>query len=172
MFYASKEKKYINEGVAFELNGVQYPANWLNLSSAEEKAQIGLEEVVTTNARGDDKFYWVSEELNGATLTYVNTPKDLVQLKEQQSAQVKQAAYSLLLPSDWRVVKAVETQTRIADDWNQYRADVRAAADAAAFAIDSSATIEELIAAVDAIVWPVSPDAPVIETPSEDIPTA
>ena len=77
MFYATKQNKYIVEGTSFELDGVQYPAVWLNQATAEQKAALGLQEVIATDSPKDDRFYWVSEQLNGAELTYINTPKQL-----------------------------------------------------------------------------------------------
>ena len=41
----------------FTVNGIQYPANWLRLTSAEEKAAIGITEVADP-VRADDRFYW------------------------------------------------------------------------------------------------------------------
>jgi hypothetical protein len=32
MFYSTTTNTYIQEGTAFEINGIQYPQNWLNLS--------------------------------------------------------------------------------------------------------------------------------------------
>ena len=50
--------KTIQQGVAFaDADGNQYPANWLNLSSAEEKEAIGLEEVADPEIF-DNRFYW------------------------------------------------------------------------------------------------------------------
>ena len=84
MFYSTTDGQYINEGTAFTISDVQYPANWLNLSTPEEKASIGLEEVVATNSPANDQYYWVSTELNGATLTYINTPNDLTSVQEKR----------------------------------------------------------------------------------------
>ena len=89
MFYANKQDKYIVEGTAFELDGVQYPAVWLNQATSEQKSEIGLEEVIATNSPADDRYYWVSETLDKATLTYVNTPKDLNELKKNSVDQLK-----------------------------------------------------------------------------------
>ena len=57
MFYSSTDGQYIQEGSAFEIAGTQYPSNWLNLSTPEDKSAIGLEEVVATNSPANDKFY-------------------------------------------------------------------------------------------------------------------
>lgn len=165
MFYATKQQIYVNEGTAFTLDGVQYPANWLNLSTAEEKAEIGLVEVVATNQPADQTYYWVSETLDGATLTYVNVPKDLDSLKTQCTSQINQTAYSLLFPSDWMVVKATETGGTVAPEWNTYRAGVRATADQTKTAIAETTTVEELQTVMTDIVWPHDPNyvEPIVE---------
>ena len=123
MFYSTTTNSYIQEGTPFEIDGVQYPSNWLNLSTPEEKAALGLEEVVATNTPANQTYYWVSETLSGATLTYTNTPKDLTGVKSNAISQVNATAYSILLPTDWMVVKAVETSTTVAPAWNSWRQD-------------------------------------------------
>ena len=45
MFYKAPDQ-YINEGCQFTIDGVTYPANWLNQSTPEQKAALGLEEVI------------------------------------------------------------------------------------------------------------------------------
>lgn len=163
MFYNAQYNQYVQEGTAFTLGGVQYPANWLNCSTPEEKAAVGLVEVVATNQPGNSTYYWVSETLNGAELTYTNTPKDLDSLKTQCVSQTNQTAYSLLFPSDWMVVKATETGGVVDPAWNTYRADIRATADQTKTAIAATTTVEELQTLMDNVAWPVSPDAPVVE---------
>ena len=75
MFYHPSTQTYIREGVAFTLNELQYPANWLNLSTPDEKLILGLVEVVTVGTRADERTHYVSEELVGAERRIVNTPK-------------------------------------------------------------------------------------------------
>ena len=45
---------------AFTHNGMQYPANWLRLTSLEEKQAIGIVEVSDPPAEAvyDQRFYW------------------------------------------------------------------------------------------------------------------
>ena len=43
--------------VAFSHNDIQYPANWLRLSTAEEKTSIGITEVADAPTY-DSRFYW------------------------------------------------------------------------------------------------------------------
>ena len=157
MFYSSTDGQYIQENTPFTIDGVQYPANWLNLSTPEEKFALGLEEVVATNSPANDQYYWVSTELNGASLTYVNTPKDLTSVKDSAFNQVNSTAYSILLPSDWMVVKSIETSTKINADWNTYRVNVRSVADATKTAITGAADVDAVATIMGSIVWPTAP---------------
>jgi hypothetical protein len=157
MFYCTQNQQYIQEGTAFEINDVQYPANWLNLSTPEEKTEIGLEEVVATNSPANDQYYWVSTELNGATLTYINTPKDLTGVKTNAFTTINATAYSILQPSDWMVIKATETSTPVNADWNNWRASIRATADTTRTAITSAADVDAVATIMTSITWAKSP---------------
>lgn len=156
MFYIAPSQ-YIQDGAPFTVNGTSYPAGWLNAASAEEKAAIGLVEVTVVGQREDDRFYWVSESFADGVQTYTNTPKDLDGLKTQWVKQINQTAYSLLLPSDWMVVKALETSSTVPAEWTNYRAAVRSTAAAAVAAINAAADVPALQAAVQ-VTWPNDPN--------------
>lgn len=165
MFYYPPENLYINEGQAFTLGDTQYPANFLNLSTPEEKAAIGLEEVIATNSPANDQYYWVSSTLDKATLTYVNTPKDLTSVKSGALSQINNTAYTILQPSDWMVVKATETSTPINPDWNTYRANVRSTADQTRTAVTAAQDVDAVATIMGAIAWPKSPSQVAAEVP-------
>jgi hypothetical protein len=76
---------------------ISFPANWLRLSTAEEKAAIGITEVEDPQ-QVDQRFYWD-----------VNLPKDHAQLVDQWTLQIKQTAGSLLADTDWYIIRASET---------------------------------------------------------------
>ena len=57
--------KRLPQDTPFTQNGIQYPANWLNLSSLEEKEAIGITEVAQ-QTRPDDRFYWVTDNGDGS----------------------------------------------------------------------------------------------------------
>jgi len=156
MFYSTTTNTYIQEGTAFEINGIQYPQNWLNLSTPQEKAEIGLEEVIATNSPANQQYYWVSQELNGATLTYINNPKDLDTCKTNAISQLRTTAYTMLLPTDWMVVKSVETSTPIPSDWNTWRASVRTTCENAITAVNACTNVDEL--AQLTVTWPNDPN--------------
>jgi hypothetical protein len=157
MFYCTTNQQYIREGNPFEINGIQYPANWLNLSTPEEKLAIGLEEVVATNQPANQQFYWVSETLNGAQLTYTNTPKELAPCKANVVNQTNASAYSLLLPTDWMVVKAYETGGSIPAAWNTWRQTIRTEAQDYVRTVNACTTIEQL-ANLAPIQWANDPN--------------
>ena len=159
MFYYPPNNQYIQEGVPFEIDETQYPSNWLNLSTPEEKAELGLEEVITVGERKDDRYYWVSEKLEGANLVITNTPKDFDTVKQMALDNLDKQAYSLLFPSDWMITRKAETGTELAHDWSIYRDNIRLEVIVVRGQINAATTVDE-IAAIQPN-WPINPDAPV-----------
>ena len=163
MFYSTTDGQYIQQGTQFTIDGVEYPSNWLNLSTEEQKAEIGLEEVIATNQPASDVYYWVSTELDKASLTYINTPKDLDTVKSNSVSQINQTAYSILLPSDWMVVKSVETSTSIPANWNTWRESIRTTADTSRTAVAEAVDVDEVQTIMGSITWPQDPNQPIQE---------
>lgn len=128
--------------VPFTHDEIQYPANWLRLASPEDRAAIGITEVAEPE-RYDDRFYWG-----------VGNPKDLAGLKTQWINQVNQTAYSLLVQTDWMIVRKAEVGTDIPADTGTYRASVRTAAVANRAAIAGAADIDAFVSVVTALNWP------------------
>lgn len=157
MWYSTTDGQYIQEGTQFTIGGITYASNWLNLSTPEQKSAIGLEEVIATNSPANDVYYWVSTELNGPSLTYINTPKNLTDVKSNALSQVNNTAYSLLFPSDWMVVKSVETSTPINPDWNTWRASIRATADSTRTAVTAAQNVDAVATIMGSIQWAKSP---------------
>jgi hypothetical protein len=161
MFYSSTDGQYIQEGTQFTINSVTYPSGWLNQSTAEQKAELGLEEVVATNSPFNPTYYWTGETLNGATLTYTGIPKDLTDIQKQAVAQVNQTAYAILLPSDWMASKAFETSTPINPAWNTWRASIRTTAADTIALINSAIDVDNIANVMDNISWANDPNAPI-----------
>jgi len=153
--------QYVPDGSAFTWDGVQYPPQWVAQATPEQMAQIGMLPVVY-GPYPNDQYYWVGENApvitaTEVTITYTATPKDLTQLKANQVNTINQTAYSILLPSDWMVVKAVETSTTVPTDWNTWRQTIRNEAAAGVTAVEACTTVEEL-ATLPAIQWSPDPD--------------
>jgi len=142
--------------VPFEANGTQYPANWLRLASPEDRAAIGITEVVE-QPRPDDRFYWVSgPDDNG---DYTAIPKDLAGLKKTWTAQFKQTAWSMLSGSDWMIVRKSEDGTAVPADWTSYREAVRTTCQLAITDLETTTDIDAFIASVTSVQWPKDPNA-------------
>jgi len=45
----------------FTIDGTSYPANWLRLTSIEEKNAVGITEVADVTTTYDDRFYWSAD---------------------------------------------------------------------------------------------------------------
>ena len=165
MWYNAQENKYIQDGQAFELDGISYPPQWIAQATPEQKAAIGLEEVIATNSPKSDKYYWVSNKLDKATLTYINTPKDLEMVKKDAASTVDSTAYSILLPSDYMAGKAFETGTTVPADWATWRESIRQTARDTLALIAAATTVDEVEAVMTSIVWANDPNyvEPVVE---------
>ena len=152
---------FIPQGTAFEIDGVQYPANWLNLSTPAEKAAVGIVDVVY-GPYPNDQYYWVSQDApvyadGVVTVNYTATPKDLLVLQNNAVTAVKQQAWTILSPSDWLVVRGYETKSIIPADWDTWRQEIRTQAKAQVAAITACEDVAEL-AALPAVVWAHDPN--------------
>ena len=86
----------ISPDTAFTADGIQYPANWLRLASVEERAAIGITEMTTVGERLDDRYFWVSESLEGSVLTITSTPKDTAVVMAMRKTELVDAVQNHL----------------------------------------------------------------------------
>lgn len=129
----------------FEIDGTSYPANWLRLTSLEEKQAIGITEVADETTSYDDRFYWG-----------VDNPKDLTDLKKNWTAQVKDTANKLLAQTDWMIIRKAERSVDIPAETTTYRQAVIAECTRLVTAIEASTDVPALIAVVTAQNWPTT----------------
>ena len=164
---------------AFTLGDIQYPANWLRFSSAEDRAALGIT-WETEAPRADDRFYWsgdinnpkamedreeVDEEGNPMYVkvlgevdgepAMVDSDERLVTkgLKSNWIAQIKATAGTMLATTDWMVIRKAERDVAIPDDVVAKRAAIIAEANRLEVAIAACADIEALIAVVGTQRW-------------------
>jgi hypothetical protein len=128
----------------FQIDGTSYPANWLRLTSIEEKNAIGITEVADPEPY-DDLFYWG-----------VDNPKDLDGLKTLWTAQVKDTANKLLAQSDWMVIRKVERNVDVPANTTTYRQAVIAECTRLVTAIAGASDVPALITSVTTQGWPVN----------------
>jgi len=168
-------------GVAFTVNDIQYPSNWLRLASEAEKLAIGITWVADP-VRADDRFYWngdvnMPKELedraevdeNGdpvyeqtldnsdpANPVMVDTDVQLVTkgLKSSWKDQVKHTAGTMLSETDWMVIRKTERNVDIPADVVTKRAAIITECDRLEAAITAAADIDAFIAVVQNQNWP------------------
>jgi len=162
--------KYVHPGTSWTHDGVQYPPQWIAQASQAQKDQLGLVDVIH-GAQDDQRFYWVSQnaatydsKANVVNITFTSTAKNLNELKAQQVKEINHTAYTILLPSDWMVTKAYETQTAMPEEWKTWRQSVRDLAGTSCTAINACTTVAEL-AALSQPEWPKDPVAVADEQP-------
>lgn len=126
----------------FEIDGTHYPANWLRLTSIEEKNAVGITEVPDPEPY-DDRFYWG-----------VDNPKDLDGLKTLWTSQVKDTANKLLSQTDWMIIRKVERNVDVPASTTAYRQAVIAECTRLVTAIQGCADVPVLIAVVTTQNWP------------------
>jgi hypothetical protein len=161
MFAIIKDNTFIQflaAGSPFSIDDTQYPANWLNLSTPEEKAALGIVDVVRAT-RPDDRYYWVSESApvyadGVVTVDYVATPKDLASLKAAEESKINAACFALLVATDLMDFRPNYTPPA---GWLEWRQSMRDTAKAAKAAVNACESVEAL-AALAAPVWPQDPD--------------
>ena len=127
----------------FTIDGTSYPANWLRLTSIEEKNAVGITEAEDAQATYDDRFYWG-----------VDNPKDLAVLKTNWIAQIKDTAGKLLAASDWMVIRKIERSIDLPASTVTYRAAVVTEANRLETDITACADVPALITVVSAQAWP------------------
>ncbi len=143
--------------VAFKTSdGTQYPANWLRLASADEKAALKITEVADDPIY-DSRFYW--GDGTAKTLTDTNEVDEngdpvldengdqvvTLGVKSILKAQEKNIAGSLLAKYDWYVVRKSEKSTAIPTAITTYRDGVRTACDTREKEIDACSDTSALV---------------------------
>jgi hypothetical protein len=156
MFLLNGQK--LNEGVSFyDANGTQYPSNWLNLSTEEEKLAIGITWVADP-VRADDRFYWNGDinnpkALEDVTETVEGKEYTTKGLKSNFIAQVKDTAGKLLAQTDWYIIRKAERNVDIPEEIALKRTQIVTEANRLETDIKASTTVEGLIEVLNAQNW-------------------
>ncbi len=142
--------------VPFTVGDINYPANWLRLSTAQEKKDLGITEVADAPTY-DSRFYWgdgtakalddVNEvDENGDPLLDENGNQVVtLGVKSVLKAQEKETAGSLLAKYDWYVVRKAETSKAIPTAIKTYRTAIRTACLTRETEIDACADTAALV---------------------------
>ena len=141
----------------FTHNGIQYPANWLRLTSWEEKSAIGITEEPDP-VPVDTRFYWdhdIPKQLEDEGPD-PNTGITTTGLKTQWKKKQDETAHSLLAPTDWYVVRKTETDEAIPVGITSFRSKVRIVCENRKVAIGVATDVPSLVGIVTfaGLDWP------------------
>jgi hypothetical protein len=164
----------------FTHNNVQYPRNWLKLSSQGDRDALGIT-WEDDPVRHDDRYYWngdvnnpkaledkeeVDEEGNPLYVqvldntdpdnpVMVDTDERLVTkgLKSNMIAQVKDTAGKLLSQTDWYVIRKTERSVDIPTDVASKRTAIVAESERLETAIAGVDSVEALIEVMNSQNW-------------------
>ena len=143
-------------------DGTQYPANWLQLTSLEEKEAIGITEV--PDPQPFDRTFYTGRDADGNLI-----PRQLeddgpdpvsgittIGLKTQWKKQQDETAYNLLAPTDWYVVRKTETDEAIPVGITSFRSEVRIVCENRKVAIGVATDVPSLVGIVTfaGLDWP------------------
>jgi hypothetical protein len=165
--------------VPWEHNGIQYPANWLRLSTAQDRATLGIVWENDNTRSWNQKFYW-GYDADGNLI-----PKTYTELKTLWIAQTKNTAYELLQPSDYLWPKLQDENSSFAaaktayaaSPWSTWRSTIRTECAAMVTAIEATADVgdtaphadfgrvqalQQYIEGSSYNVWTPNPDQPVV----------
>ena len=167
--------------VPFTVGDINYPANWLRLSTAQEKKDLGITEIADAPTY-DSRFYWndgtaralddVNEvdENNDPVLDENGNQVVTLGVKSVLKAQEKATAGSLLAKYDWYVIRKYEASKAIPTAIKTYRTAVRTAcltreteidncADTAALVTLYGSTEKDGVVTPNMTQYPVDPNA-------------
>ena len=166
--------KIVNSNKGITIGDNQYPKSIFTLWSNEEREAIGIYEISIDNSNKQDEEFYINTDIsysfNGSSVigSYGNpTPKplddvlfvegdeipsdkavgDIKQygLKGQKIAIIKQQAGGLLAPTDWQVIKEMETSDYVVPtEITEYRTQVRAKSNEMEQQINACGTVEDL----------------------------
>ena len=150
--------KTLPTDVAFTSKGINYPANWLRLTTLDEKKAIGITEV-SDEPTYDQRFYWSASKAKSLedTTEKIDGVQTVIKgLKAQWIDQQKLSAGSLLQKYDWYVIRKLEESTDIPATVSKFRDDVRTAGASRETQIKGVTDVTALKALVDGnfTKWP------------------
>ena len=123
--------KEFSRPTAFTYKDLQYPRNWIQNATAEEKSAIGLVEVTISGGQKSSDYYnsslgnLVVAGDGSVSRTWTNTARTLSTVQSKKVEDAKGIANSMLSPTDWYVVRKVETDVAVPSEITAYRTAVR-----------------------------------------------
>ena len=140
--------KKLRQGRPFTHNGIQYPGNWLALTSTEEKSAIGI--TWEADPAPVDRRFYISD----------GVAREVADVKPAMLEDQNTTARNLLNSTDWYVVRKAENSTAIPVGITSFRTAVRDTCEARKVAISGAADIPALVgvSTFGGMNWPTLSD--------------
>jgi hypothetical protein len=141
------------EGTPFtDAEGNQYPANWLNLSTEEEKDAAGITWVADPTPV-DSRFYWDTDLPKALEDKLEEDGSTTKGLKTQFVAQVKDTAGKMLNATDWYVIRKAERNVEVPSEVALKRTQIVAEANRLEVDINGAVNVEALKEVLNGQNW-------------------
>ena len=141
--------KTFNRPKGFTLGDIQYPASIFTLWSKEELCKIGIVPYLTED-NGDSTFQYqsgyadtISSDGTKVVKTIQYTDRELADLKTAHKDDTNSEANTLLNPTDWHIIKKIETGTDVPSSITTYRSAVRTSANKIETLINDCDTLDK-----------------------------
>ena len=132
-----------------EIDGVQHPKSIFTLWSKEELCKIGIVPYLTED-NGDSIFQYqsgyadtISSDGTKVVKTIQYTDRELTDLKTAHKDDTNSEANTLLNPTDWHIIKKIETGTDVPSSITTYRSAVRTSANKIETLINDCDTLDK-----------------------------
>jgi hypothetical protein len=136
--YQLPDGRTVSTDLAFTLDEIQYPSNWLALSTFEEREKRDIKGPLPEPPWYDQRFYWKPDQ-----------PKDHAQLVAEYIGHVKRNAGAMLSDTDWMVTRSAEPGGKpVSAAVLAQRAGIRAKSDDKEAFLAATETTDELAAYV------------------------
>ena len=154
------DSKTLPIDVPFTSNGINYPANWLRLTTLDEKKAIGITEVPDETTY-DQAFYWgvgnpkeiedVNAKDEDGNLLKDSDGNQVIErgLKTQWIGRQKKDASAYLSKYDWYVTRKAEKGTAIPSEITTYRDAIRTICTTREGEINACSDVAELKTLID-----------------------
>lgn len=136
MYFETADGVRLHLDAPFVIDGVQYPANWLRMTSIEEKNAVGIVE------KAEETI--LDTNLSSLFRLADGTPRDLEAVKGRMLKECRTRCYNELAKTDWMVVRAAEGVAPIPEDVVAMRKMCRDECNEREIAINSATVIEDL----------------------------
>jgi hypothetical protein len=132
----------LNIDTPFVIGDTSYPANWLRLTSLEEKNAVGITEVPDPEPF-DSRFF-----------AQAGVYKQIEDLRPFFILQAKRTMAGFLRDTDWALLRKMDTGQEVPEKIAAIRSQARAEAERLVSAIMQAESVADLIPIVDNPQWP------------------